>query len=144
MTAFLLDVNVLIALLDPAHVHHDDAHAWFSSTGHQSWATCPLTENAVLRILGDPRYPNFSGNPAAVSELLAEFFSLPGHIFWPDHISILDGHRVDSSRLLSSSQITGTYLLALAYTYGGQLATLDRRIITDAVKNGPQALHQIL
>lgn len=143
MTAFLLDVNVLIALLDPAHVHHSDAHNWFASKAKRAWASCPLTENAVLRILGDPRYQNYSGSPAAVAELLQEFFALPGHIFWPDDISILDGEKIDASRLLGSRQVTDSYLLALARARGGQLATFDRRIITDAVKGGAQAVHQI-
>ncbi len=144
MTSFLLDVNVLIALLDPSHVHHGDAHSWFSATGRKAWATCPLTENSVLRILGDQRYPNSPGNPAAVAELLAEFFSLPGHVFWPDDISILDRHRLDPSRLLTSQQVADTYLLALAHAHAGQLATLDRRLITDAVKSGSAALHLIV
>ena len=143
MTAFLLDVNVLIALLDPAHVHHGDAHDWFSATGQNAWATCPLTENSVLRILGDQRYPNSPGNPVAVAELLDEFFSLPGHVFWPDDISILDRRHLDPSRLLTSQQVNDTYLLALAQAHAGQLATLDRRLITDAVKSGPQALQLI-
>ena len=144
MTAFLLDVNVLIALLDPAHVHHIDSHNWFSSSGRNAWATCPLIENSVLRILGDQRYPNSPGNPATVAEILAEFFALPGHVFWPDDISILDRAKLIPSRLLSSSQVTDSYLLALARTHGGQLATLDRRLITDAVKTGPEALHLIV
>ena len=45
MTTFLLDVNVLIALVDPAHVQHDAAHDWFGQLGYLAWATCPLTEN---------------------------------------------------------------------------------------------------
>lgn len=144
MTAFLLDVNVLIALLDPTHVHHGDAHKWFSAKGRKAWATCPLTENSVLRILGDQRYPNSAGNPAAVAELLDEFFSLPGHVFWADDISILDRRQLDPSRILTSQQVTDTYLLALAHAHAGQLATLDRRLITDAVKSGSQALHLIV
>lgn len=144
MTAFLLDVNVLIALLDPVHVHHNNAHAWFSTKGRKAWATCPLTENSVLRILGDQRYPNSPGNPAAVAEILAELFALPGHIFWPDDITILDPRRLDPSRLLSSHQVTDSYLLALALAHNGQLATLDRRLIPNAVKSGPESLHLIL
>ena len=144
MTAFLLDVNVLIALLDPAHVHHNDAHDWFSATGRKAWATCPLTENAVLRILGDQRYQNFPGNPAAVAELLAEFFALPGHRFWPDDISILDRQKLDPTRLLGSGQVTDSYLLALAHAHSGKLATLDRRLITAAVKAGAEAMHLIV
>ncbi|HYK37674.1 MAG TPA: hypothetical protein VEV40_17080, partial [Alloacidobacterium sp.] len=66
MTRFLLDINVLIALIDPAHVQHDRAHEWFASKGQKAWATCPLTENGVLRIVGHPRYPNSPGSPAAV------------------------------------------------------------------------------
>lgn len=144
MITFLLDVNVLIALLDPAHVHHDDAHDWFSAVGHKAWATCPLTENSVLRILGDQRYPNSPGNPAAVAELLAEFFAQPGHHFWPDDISILDRQKLDPTRLLTSHQVTDSYLLALAHAHAGQLATLDRRLITDAVKGASSALHLIV
>lgn len=30
MKPTLPDVNVLIALLDPLHVHHERAHAWFA------------------------------------------------------------------------------------------------------------------
>jgi toxin-antitoxin system PIN domain toxin len=144
VTTFLLDVNVFIALLDPNHVHHGDAHNWFSAKGQNAWATCPLTENSVLRILGDQRYPNSPGSPAAVAELLDEFFALPGHAFWPDDVSILDHRRLDPSRLLTSQQVTDTYLLALAHAHAGQLATLDRRLITDAVKAGHQALHLIV
>jgi predicted nucleic acid-binding protein len=60
---FLLDVNVLIALIDPAHIQHDRAHAWFAKFGKKAWATCPLTENGVLRIVGHARYPNSPGTP---------------------------------------------------------------------------------
>jgi predicted nucleic acid-binding protein len=54
MNAVLLDVNVLIALLDRRQVHHKQAHAWFAASHAAGWATCPLTQNAVLRILGLP------------------------------------------------------------------------------------------
>ena len=67
MSAALLDVNVLIALMDPRHVHHEQAHSWFAGSAPSAWATCPITENAVLRILGHPRYPNSPGPPAVVA-----------------------------------------------------------------------------
>jgi hypothetical protein len=59
----LLDVNVLIALIDPAHVQHDQVHEWFGRTGRKSFATCPITENGLLRIVGHPKYPNSPGPP---------------------------------------------------------------------------------
>lgn len=143
MTRFLLDINVLIALIDPAHVQHDRAHEWFASKGRKAWATCPLTENGVLRIVGHPRYPNSPGSPAAVAALLTAFQKLPGHTFWPNDVSLFDREHVNMARLLDSAQVTDSYLLALARTHEGQLATFDQRLVTDAVIDGPQALHVI-
>ena len=141
--AFLLDVNVLIALVDPAHVAHDAAHEWFEQQGHKAWATCPLTENGLLRIVGGARYPNSPGTPAAVAPLLAALRALPGHVFWPDDISLLDADRVDATRLLDSAQVTDSYLLALACAHEGQLASFDRRLVKDAVRGGARRLHLI-
>ena len=143
MIRFLLDVNVLIALIDPAHVQHDAAHAWFVARGHTAWATCPITENGVLRIVGHPRYPNSPGSPAAVSPLVARLRALPGHTFWPDDVSLFDARRLDASRLLAAGQVTDSYLLALAAAHDGQLATFDRRLVTDAVTDGGRSLHLI-
>ena len=142
-TRFLLDVNVLVALVDPAHVQHDAAHDWFSLQGHTAWATCPLTENGFVRVVGHARYPNSPGTPAAVVSLLAALRSLPGHAFWPDDISLLDTERIDAARLLNSAQVTDSYLLALACAHGGELASFDRRLVKDAVRDGAQHLHLI-
>lgn len=140
---FLLDVNLLIALIDPTHVAHDLAHQWFAATGAASWATCPLTENGVIRIVGHPRYPNSSGSPAAVAPLLARVRALPGHVFLTDDFSLLASDLVDTARIATSAQVTDTYLLALAAANVGQLATLDRRLSTTAVRGGRSALHLI-
>jgi uncharacterized protein len=133
---FLLDVNVLIALIDQSHINHGQAVTWFDTIGRRSWATCPITENGVVRIVGSSSYVNSPGTSAAVAELMKEFTALPGHVFWPDDISLLDPTRIDTSRLLTSLQVTDSYLLALAVSHDGQLATLDRRLISDPVSNG--------
>jgi uncharacterized protein len=143
LTRFLLDINLLIALIDPAHVQHDRAHEWFASTGRQAWATCPFTENGVLRIVGHARYPNSPGTPAAVAEVLREFCALPGHTYWPGDITLLDAEGVDCGRLLDSAQVTDTYLLALARAHDGQLATFDHRLVTTSVADGANVLHLI-
>jgi toxin-antitoxin system PIN domain toxin len=143
VTAFLLDINVLIALIDPAHVQHDRAHAWFAATGSEVWATCPLTENGVLRIVGHARYPNSPGTPAAVAEVVAGLRALAGHEFWPDDLTLFDGRHVDTARLLDSAQVTDSYLLALAALHGGRLATFDRRLVTGAAVKGADALYVI-
>lgn len=140
MTTYLLDVNVLIALIDPAHVQHDAAHGWFAQTGSASWATCPLTENGLLRIVGHPRYPNAPGTPATVAVVLQALRALPGHHFWPDDISLMNPALVQAERLLSHTQVTDSYLLALARHHGGKLASFDRKLVTDAVVDGRDAL----
>jgi hypothetical protein len=68
---------------------------------------------------------------------------LGGHEFWPDEVSIFDKSRFDTNRILDSAQITDSYLLGLARAHGGELATFDRRMITDAVAGGTKALYLI-
>ncbi|MBE0454263.1 MAG: VapC toxin family PIN domain ribonuclease [Roseovarius sp.] len=140
---YLLDVNVLIALIDPAHVAHDDAHAWFASTGRHAWATCPITENGVLRIVGNPKYPNSPGSPAVVSDIVQKLRGLPGHTFWAEDLSLVGSDIIDPARILTAAQVTDTYLLALASHRSGLLATFDRRLSVEAVKEGKTALHLI-
>ncbi len=140
---FLLDVNVLIALIDPTHVSHEAAHDWFARKGRESWATCPITENGVIRIVGHPKYPNAPGSPALVAEIVRALRALPGHVFWFDSVTLLDDKRVRATELLTAQQVTDTYLLALAASHGGQLATFDRRLSTRAVVGGRDALHLI-
>ncbi len=139
---FLLDVNVLIALIDPVHIDHNRAHNWFSVSASHSWATCPLTENGVLRILSGSRYPS-PRPPAAIAESMLQLQRIPGHIFWPDDISLLDIGRIDITRLVTTAQVTDSYLLALAIAHNGKFATFDRRLLTSAVHNGAQGLHVI-
>ena len=140
---FLLDVNVLIALIDPAHIGHDATHRWFERQGRQAWATCPLTENGVIRIASHPGYPGAPASPAAIATIVAQLRTLPGHVFWPDDISLVDANHIDTRPILTSGQVTDSYLLALAVAHGGQLATLDRRLSTRAVRGGKAALHII-
>lgn len=143
MTTFLLDVNVLIALVDPAHVQHEPAHEWFSRVGHKSFATCPITENGLLRIVGHPKYPNSPGAPGTVASTLTTLRSLPGHTFWADMISIADAQYMDAARLSNHAQVTDSYLLALARAHNGRLASLDRKLVVDAVAGGSEALEVI-
>jgi hypothetical protein len=56
LAMYLLDVNILIALADPNHIHHGRARGWFLSEHREAWATCPLTENGFIRILGHASY----------------------------------------------------------------------------------------
>jgi toxin-antitoxin system PIN domain toxin len=143
VTTFLLDVNVLIALVDPAHVQHDQAHAWFSRTGRKSFATCPLTENGLIRIVGHPKYPNTPGPPSAVVQSLVAIRGLPGHVFWPDKVSVADPTYFAPQLLTSHSRVTDSYLLALTRANGGRLATMDTKLATEVAVDGKAALEVI-
>ena len=138
MTPYLLDVNLLLALTDPMHVTHDIAHEWFARTGHQQWATCPLTENGFVRIASHPKYPNRPGDANLVLAMLRQFCAIDGHQFWTDDISLRDLLSADA--VFTHQQITDIYLLGLAVQHNGKLATFDRRIPASAIQNGAQAL----
>lgn len=139
---WLLDVNVLLALLDPLHSQHGRAHTWFTAAS-VDWASCALTQNGALRIMAHRSYTNPVASPAHAAQLLASLCALPGHRFWPCDFSLMDEPVVDREKLLSHAQITDTYLLALAVKQGGKLATFDRRLVADAVEGGQAALHFI-
>ena len=89
---------------------------------------------------GHARYPHSPGTPAAVANKLANLCTLPDHVFWPDDISLMDPKYIGASRLLSSSQVTDSHLLALDTSHDGQLATFDRRLVRNAVRAGAKAL----
>lgn len=139
---FLLDVNVLIALLDPLHTQHEPAHSWFARNA-AAWASCALTQNGFLRIVSHPHYPNALTSPAEALPLLAALCARSEHQFWTDEVSLLDAELIDSGRLLTHGQLTDTWLLALAVRKGGRLATFDKRLVADAVVGGRAALHII-
>jgi len=128
----LLDVNVLIALFDPAHVHHELAHEWFAANRGRGWATTPLTENAVVRIIANPKYGSNSERAVHVAARLEAFCSSDDHHFWPATISLRDTSLFDLS-LASARHLTDVYLAALAKINDGALATFDRGIPLSAV-----------
>jgi uncharacterized protein len=131
----LLDVNVLIALFDPAHVHHEAAHAWFSVNRRRRWATCPVTENAFVRVLSNPSYPGMPRTMADGVARLRDFCSQRDHVFWPDSASIRERGRFKWNHVQGHRQLTDFYLLALAVMNKGRLATFDSTISLRAIED---------
>jgi hypothetical protein len=124
----LLDVNLLVALFDPDHVHHDLAHDWFSENRADGWATCPITENGLIRVLTNPRYESPVSTAATIADRLRRFRASGHHEFWPDEVSFTDESLFKPASARGHRQITDVYLLGLAHRRGGRLATLDRSI----------------
>jgi len=122
----LLDVNVLIALSDEAHDFHRRAVAWFMRDPQRAWATCPITENGFVRILGHSNYPAFLGGTSAARNLLDALCSLPGHQFWADALSLRD--RSSFGQMPHARHLTDHYLLGLAVSHKGRFVTFDQRV----------------
>ena len=121
----LLDVNVLIALAWPNHVHHDATRRWFTENRGDGWATCPLTEAGFVRVSCNPSAVQHVVTPCEAIALLQRLTRLESHSFWPLDRSIADLPRELVSRLQGYRQITDAVLLAVAIQRGGTLATLD-------------------
>jgi toxin-antitoxin system PIN domain toxin len=122
----LLDVNVLIALLWPAHEHFDAAHRWFASRGTGAgWATCPLTELAFVRVVSNPSFSPDALAPADALGLLQRNLGHPAHEFWPDELGLAQAVGSLAGRLQGYRQLTDVYLLGLARKRRGTLASFD-------------------
>ena len=130
----LLDVNVLVALFDPDHVHHDLAHDWFGDHGRGGWATCPLTENGFVQIVSNMARRGEFMPIADVAAILGKFCASGRHTFWPAGISLQNDKLFDLSLVRGHRQLTDVYLLGLAVARGGRLVTFDRGISLGAVK----------
>jgi toxin-antitoxin system PIN domain toxin len=113
----LLDANVLIALVVADHVHHNAAEAWFTGFD-DNFATCPITEGSLLRLL--IREGQSADNAQAI---LTAVKNSERHEFWPDSIGYDD---VPLNGVLGHRQVTDSYLAQLARAQRGRLATFDQ------------------
>jgi uncharacterized protein len=112
----LLDANVLIALLVSDHVHHDAAESWISG-GTANFATCPITQGSLIRLLLR------QGQSAATADaVLAALTAATRHEFWPDDISYAE---VRMAGVIGHRQVTDAYLAQLARNRRARLATFD-------------------
>lgn len=140
----LLDVNVLVALFDRDHLYHDAAHTWFARNRSSRWATCPLTENALVRILSNASYPGSRTTLEDAGAGLQTFCSDRLHVFWPDSVSVREAERFRWNHVQGHRQLTDVYLLALSVSNEGRLATFDSAISLRAVQGAtPQNLELI-
>ena len=130
MKAALLDINILTALLWPAHEHHEVAHAWFGGHADAPWATCSLTQLGFVRIVSNPAFSRDALSPVEALALLAENIAHPRHEFWTDSLQVPTAVKGMEARLQGFKQLTDAYLLAVAHRQRGVLATFDRGLRT--------------
>lgn len=128
MSVHLLDVNVLIALMWPAHEAHKSVHQWFLENSGKGWATCPFTEAGFVRIVSNPAFSPDAVTPNEALGLLGANLKNKYHRFWKDEFGVADAVEPFRARLVGHRQVTNAYLLGLSVRKGGALATLDRNL----------------
>lgn len=128
----LLDVNVVIALSDPNHIHARTAHEWLNSAPSRRWATCAIVLNGALRVMSHPAFSR-QGGIANTAAALRQTLKNSNPVVWSESISILDESVFNHSEILSPKQLTDAYLLALAVKNGGTLVTFDRKLRLQSV-----------
>ena len=128
MSVCLLDVNVLVALTWPTHIHHAAARRWFARNASSGWATCPITQLGFVRLSSNPKIIRDAVAPRDAVTLLERLVELPGHLFWPADVMVAANGPFASLAFVGHRQTTDAYLLALAQSQQGRLATLDRGI----------------
>lgn len=121
----LPDVNVLVALLHPDHVHHPVAQHWFADT--QRFATTPITESGLIRMALNPAVTGIAVRTADALASLASVRADPRADFLADDSS-LSAARVDLIALVGHKQVTDLHLVNLASAHDARLVTLDTRI----------------
>ena len=142
--AALLDVNVLVALFDPDHVHHELAHDWFVDHRARGWATCPLTENGFVRVLSNPAYGAALSRPAELIARLRRFCTSNDHTFWTASVSLGDERIFKPGYVRGHRQISDVYLIGLAVAMGGSLVTIDHTIPIGAVVGATRRSLQVI
>lgn len=126
MSPCLLDVNVLVALAWPSHLHHRIVVDWFTAEA-EDWATCPITQSGFVRVSSNPAIVDPAVTPAAAVALLRRLTTMKRHQFWADDLDFT-AHELPFEFVMGHRQVTDAYLLGLAIARDGRLVTLDRAV----------------
>lgn len=126
--AYLLDVNVLMAISWPDNVNHEPAQFWFRVHMKAGWATCPITQSAFVRLSSNPSVSQNALHPTAAIDLLEKNSQNPYHQSWNDNLSLPDAVDPFRAQINGHQQIVDAYLLGLAVRKKARLVTFDKAI----------------
>jgi hypothetical protein len=140
MPPYLLDVNVLVALLWSSHENHERVLSWFAQNSKAGWATCPFTQAGCIRILANPALSKYAPSVQQALELLNANLNHPSHVFWPDDLTFVEAVQTMERLLTGHKQVTDAYLLGLTIRRKAKLVTLDRGISALLTKENRTAL----
>ena len=140
MSVALLDVNFLLALAWPNHVHHGLAREWFKNHQSEGWATSPITQLGFVRISSNPAFSKDAVSFVEAHSQMTAMMSRPNHHFWQDDLSC-SNERFSELHIMGHRQVTDAYLLTLAIHHEGRLVTLDQGISNLLPHQSPWAQH---
>lgn len=140
--AALLDVNALIALVDSDHVEHLAMEKWFLKHHRWGWATCPLSENGMVRVLSQAAYPSGQRTPAEAVQILKALKAAfdDSYEFWPDDVSLSDGKIFNETLIAGPRQVTDVYLLGLAMRHKASIVSFDRALAWQGVRGASASM----
>jgi toxin-antitoxin system PIN domain toxin len=130
VSIFLLDVNVLVAMIWPEHIHHEAVRRWLGRHRADEWASCPVTQAGFVRVSAQPVFGGVAHGVQYGLHALERNCGEPRHVFWAQDSAVVEMLAEIRERLAGHQQLTDAVLLDLAIRKGGQLATLDRRVAT--------------
>lgn len=137
MSIYLLDVNVLVALMWTNHEQHQAAWDWHRSHRQYGWATCPITQAGFVRVSSNPRTFPDAPSPAKSVEILESNLKHPTHRFWKDEIPFAKAVKPFAVRFTGHQQTMDAYLFGLAIHKRSVLATFDTSIAALVEENSP-------
>ncbi len=120
--SWLIDGNVLLALVVESHPSHLRAKRWFESLS-EDFFTCAITEGTLLRLHMQIALDRSATNAWAV---LRTIQAAPNHRFLDDGFSYAG---VSTKLIQGHKQVTDAWLAELARRHGARLATLDNGLV---------------
>lgn len=115
---YLLDANVLIALVVTDHEHHHRASRWFTTVDRVG--ITPTIEGALVRFT-----VRMGAGRDAATTVLSGMYATERCEFWPDTLSYT---HADLTHVIGHRQVTDAYLAATAAAHGARLATFDEEL----------------
>lgn len=126
--SYLLDVNLLVAVAWPCHIHHAQAISWLDSIADQTWGTSLVTELGFVRVSSNPSIIEDSVSPIEAFRYLTTLKEFGTHRYFSSDLKTPFQTEMDLSYMTGHRLVTDFHLISLAKENGAKLATLDQKL----------------
>lgn len=124
----LLDINVLLAIVWPNHLHHAAARSWFLNSAASGWATCALSESGFVRLSSNPKVFPDAVSPRESIVMLNELKKRGAWSYLADETQFTELPESWSIRLSGYRQVSDIHLLSIVQSHGASLVTFDAKL----------------